>query len=145
MTPRELRIEQVLQLMVNAEWHPGESHRSLAEQWGVHPGTVEHIAAEANRLLRHAFRQSPDARDEALAEVLATFRTVRLRMLANGSVAALRVAVDAAEQFGRYMGIEPPKNVKLTTVDEFEGLTDEQLELVAREGVEALRGGGQPN
>lgn len=127
-------------MMQAAEWHAGTSHALLAKRWGVHPGTVEHIAAEANRLLRHAYRNDPEARGEALAECLATFRVVRLRMLANGSVAAMRVAVDAAEAFGRYMGVEPPKNVKLSTADEFEGLTDEQLELVARDGIEALRG-----
>lgn len=138
-TPREQRIDVVLQLMQSGAWEPGRSHQALAQKWGVHPGTVEHIASEANRLLRHAFRSNPQARDEALAEVLFTFRTVRLRMLENGSVAAMKVALDAAEAFGRYNGIEPPKNVKLTSQDEFEGLTDEQLAAVVEGGVEALR------
>ena len=139
MSPRELRVERVLDLMLKGEWNAGESHRLLAKQWGVHPGTVEHVAAEANRLLRHAFRNDPDARSSALAECLTTFRTVRLRMLQNGSVAACRVALDAAEAFGRYNGVEPPKNVKLTTQDEFDNLTDDELEAVAKGGVEALR------
>lgn len=136
---REQRVDEVLQLMQRGEWHAGRSHLALAERWQVHPGTVEHVAAEANRLLRHAFRNDPDARCDAVAECLTTFRAVRLRMLANGSVAALRVALDAAEAFGRYMGIEPPRNVKLSTRDEFEDLTDEQLAAVAEGGVEALR------
>ncbi len=129
----------MLLLMQRGEWHAGRSHLALAKRWGVHPGTVEHVAAEANRLLRHAFRSDPDVRSEALAEILTTFRTVRLRALENGSVAGLRVAVDAAEAFGRYNGIEPPKNVKLTTQDEFDNLTDAELEAVAKGGVEALR------
>jgi hypothetical protein len=140
LTPREQRVAQVLQMMQAGEWNAGSSHLALAQKWGVHPGTVEHVAAEANRLLRHAFRSDPDARAEALAECLTTFRTVRLRMLANGSVAAMRVALDAAEAFGRYNGVEPPKNVKLSTTDEFDDLTDEQLALVAEQGIEALRG-----
>ena len=144
-TPREQRIDEVLRLMQAGAWDPGRSHQALAQKWGVHPGTVEHIAAEANRLLRHAFRSNPEARDAALAECLTTFRTVRMRMLANGTVAAMRVALDAAEAFGRYNGIEPPKNVKLSTQDEFDALTDEQLALVAEHGIEALRGMGQPN
>src|SRR5262245_36336752 len=139
LTPREQRVDEVLQMMQAGEWHAGRSHQALAEKWGVHPGTVEHIAAEANRLLRHAFRSDPEARDEALAECLSTFRTVRLRMLANGSVAALRVACDAAEAFGRYMGIEPPKNVKLQTRDEFDDLELDELRVVAEGGIEALR------
>lgn len=126
-------------MMMRGEWQAGESHRALAQQWGVHPGTVEHIAAEANRAWRHAFRVDPTARSEALAECLSTFRAVRLRMLANGTVAACRVACDAAEAFGRYMGVEPPKNVRLSTHDELDDLTDEQLELVAKGGIEALR------
>ena len=153
LTPREQRVAEVLTLMQRGEWHAGSSHVALAKRWGVHPGTVEHVAAEANRMLRHAFRQDPEVRGEALAEILTTFRTVRLRALANGSVAALRVAIDAAEAFGRYNGIEPPKTVKLTTQDEFENLTDAELEAVARGGVEALRalrgegsgGSGAPN
>lgn len=149
MTPREQRVDEVLHLMQRGEWHAGRSHVALAQKWGVHPGTVEHVAAEANRLLRHAFRNDPEARGEALAECLSTFRAVRLRMLENGSVAACRVAIDAAESFGRYMGVEPPKNVKLTTTDEFENLTDAELEAVAAGGIEALRAmrgeGGAPN
>ena len=143
LTVREQRVDEVLHLMQRGEWHAGRSHQALAAKWGVHPGTVEHIAAEANRALRHAFRSDPDARGEALAECLSTFRIVRLRMLAAGSVAAARVAIDAAEAFGRFMGIEPPKNVKLTTQDEFEDLTDEQLAAVAGGGVEALRAMGK--
>jgi hypothetical protein len=145
LTPREQRVDEVLALMQAGEWHPGRTHQRLAMKWGVNPGTVEHIAAEANRLLRHAFRSNPEARDAALAECLTTFRTVRLRCLANGTVAALRVALDAAEAFGRYNGIEPPKNVKLSTQDEFDALTDEQLALVAEQGIEALRNMGEPN
>lgn len=139
MTPRELRVDEVLGLMQRGEWHAGRSHLELAKKWGVHPGTVEHVAAEANRALRHAFRSDPDVRSEALAEILTTFRTVRLRALANGTVAGLRVAIDAAEAFGRYNGVEPPKNVKLTTQDEFDNLTDDELAVVAEGGVEALR------
>lgn len=145
MTPREQRVDEVMQIMIRAEWRPGSSHQKLAQKWGVHPGTVEHIAAEANRLLRHAFRNEPEARAEALGECLLTFRAIRQRMIDNGTPPACRVALDATEAFGRYMGVEPPKNVKLSTQDEFEALTDEQLAAVAEGGIEALRGMGQPN
>lgn len=139
-TLREQRIDEIVDLMAAGQWRAGHSHRALARKWGVVPGTVEHMAAEANRLLRHAFRAEPEARGEILAQCLATFDSIRQRMLANGTVAAMRVAIDAAEAFLRYMGLEPPRNVKLSTVDEFEGLTDEQLAAVAEGGVEALRG-----
>lgn len=138
-TPRELRVDEVVEIMAAGQWRAGHSHRALAQKWGVVPGTVEHIAAEANRLLRHAFRAEPDARGEILAQCLATFDGIRQRMLANGTVAAMRVAIDAAEAFLKYMGLEPPRNVKLSTQDEFEGLTDDELELVAKGGTGALR------
>jgi hypothetical protein len=125
--------------MAAGQWRAGHSHRALAARWGIHPGTVEHIASEANRLLRHAFRAEPEARGEILAQCLATFDGIRQRMLANGSVAAMRVAIDAAEAFLRYMGLEPPRNVKLSTQDEFEGLSDAELEAVASGGTAALR------
>ncbi len=129
--------------MAAGQWRAGHSHRALAQKWGVVPGTVEHIAAEANRLLRHAFRAEPEARAEILAQCLLTFDGIRQRMLANGTVAALRVAIDASEAYLRYMGLEPPRNVKLATVDEFEGLTNEQLAAVAAGGVAAMRDFGK--
>jgi hypothetical protein len=139
-TPREKRVDEVVELMAAGQWRAGHSHRALAARWGVVPGTVEHIAAEANRLLRHAFRAEPEARAEILAQCLLTFDSIRQRMLANGTPSAMRVALEATEAFGRYMGVEPPKNVKLSTSDEFENLTDEQLEQVATGGIEAVRG-----
>jgi hypothetical protein len=139
-TPREKRVDEVVELMAAGQWRSGHSHRALAARWGVVPGTVEHIAAEANRLLRHAFRAEPEARAEILAQCLLTFDAIRQRMLANGTPSAMRVALEATEAFGRYMGVEPPKNVKLSTSDEFESLTDEQLEQVATGGIAAVRG-----
>lgn len=139
-TPREVRVDEVVDLMANGNWHAGPSHQRMAQKWGVHPGTVEHIAAEANRLLRHAFRNEPEVRQEALTRCLLRFEAIGARMMANGTPAACRVALDAAESFGRYMGIEPPKNVRVSGgVDELDKLTDEELDEIGRDGAVALR------
>jgi hypothetical protein len=139
-TPREQRVDEVVALMTGGQWVAGGQHRELAAKWGVHPGTVEHYAAEANRLLRHAFRAEPEARAVALTKCLLTFDAIQARMMLQGTPGALRVALDAAQAFGRYMGVEPPKNVKFSTEDEFEKLSDDELAEVAEHGIESLRG-----
>lgn len=143
LTPRERRVDEVVQLMQRGQWFGASSHRFLAKKWGVHPGTVEHIATEANRLIRLQFRydRDPDARKDALARTIRTFETIHQLAMASGTVAGLRVALEAQEAFGRYVGIEPPKNLRVRTGDEdgFDGLDLEQLRAVATEGTAALR------
>lgn len=131
LTPREQRIDEVLRMMSQGQWMTGVSHRQLAEKWGMHPDTVAAIAAEANRLLRRTFREDKDGRAEARAAILQTFEVVRVRGMLGGSAPHLRVALDATECLGRYLGLEPPKRLEVGQPDEFEGLTDEQLRDVA--------------
>lgn len=142
LTPRERRVDEIVQLMAAGRWAAGASHRLLAEQWGVHPGTVEHMAAEANRQIRLTFRhdRDPEARKDAVAMALQTFEAIKIRGLLDGTPAGLRVALEAAKTFGFYMGIEPAKNVRVRgDGDELDKLTDEQLEEVAAHGSSALR------
>lgn len=141
LTARERHVGEIVELMSKGQWRAGSSHEALARKWGVTPGTVAHVAAEANRQLRLAFRQEPEARLDALARVLATFEAIGERARKAKSVAAMRVELDAAEAFGRYYGLEPPKNVRMldNDPDGLDNLTDEELEAVSKGGVEALR------
>jgi len=142
LTPRERRVDEVIQLMNAGAWFGATSHRALAKKWGVHPGTVEHVATEANRVIRLQFRydRDPDARRDALARTVRNFEAIHHLAMVSGSVSGLRVALEAQEAFGRYVGIEPPKNVRVKTGDdEFEKLTDEQLDAVSRDGSAAIR------
>lgn len=141
LTPRERHVGEVVELMADGRWRAGSSHEALARKWGVTPGTVNHVAAEANRVLRLAFRQEPEARKDVLARVLATFESIGERARKAKSVAGMRVELDAALAFGRYYGVEPPKNVRMvdTDPDGLGNLTDEELEAVSKGGVEALR------
>lgn len=139
LTPREKRIDEIVGMMSQGNWFAGASHRRLAQQWGIHPGTVEHLAAEANRLLRFVFRTDDDGRKDLLARTLQNFEVIRVRAMVSGTPAALRVALEANESLGRYLGIEPPKRVQVSQADELANLTDEELDEIARDGAVALQ------
>jgi hypothetical protein len=132
LTPREQRIDEVVQLMAGGHWMAGVSHRQLAQRWGLTPGTVEHIALEANRILRLNFRTDADGRRDATALVLQTFEVIRVKAMVMNSAGGLRVALEATEALGRYLGLEPPKRVALADDrDEFKGLSDADVEAIA--------------
>jgi hypothetical protein len=139
LTPRERRIDAIVGMMSQGQWFSGASHRALAKEWGIHPGTVEHLAAEANRLLRFVFRSDEESQKDLRARTLQNFEVIRVKALVAGSPAALRVSLDANETLARYLGFEPPKRVQVTQGDEIENLTDEQLDAVANEGAVALQ------
>lgn len=132
LTDRERRVEEVRALMATGQWMAGVSHNHMAKQWGLSPGTVEHIAAEANRLLRFTFRQDDDGRKDAIASILHTFETIRVRGLMSKTPPGLRVALDATEALGRYLGLEPPKKLAIGDADEFQeridAMSDGELE-----------------
>lgn len=139
LTPREKRIDEIVGMMSQGAWFAGASHRRLAQQWGVHPGTVEHLASEANRLLRFVFRNDDESRKDLLARTLQNFEVIRVRALLAQTPAALRVSLDANETLARYLGFEPPKRVQVTQEDELGKLTDEQLDEIGRDGAVALQ------
>jgi hypothetical protein len=141
LTLREQRIDEVRMMMAQGQWMTGASHRRLAEKWGVTPGTVEHIALEANRLLRFGFRTDKAGRDDALALIRHTFEVIRVRALINGTPQGLGVALNATEALARYLGLEPPKRVQVEDHDEFEGKSDEELERIALGGAGDATGG----
>jgi len=139
LTPREQRIDEIVGMMSQGQWFAGASHRALAQRWGIHPGTVEHLAAEANRLLRFVFRNDDDSQKDLRARTLQNFEVIRVKALVAGTPSALRVSLDANEMLARYLGFEPPKRVQVSKDDELGNLTDEQLDQVASGGALALQ------
>ena len=139
MTPREQRIDQIVGMMSQGNWFAGASHRALAKSWGVHPGTVEHLAAEANRLLRFVFRNDDESQKDLRARTLQNFEVIRVKALVAGTPSALRVSLDANEMLARYLGFEPPKRVQVSQDDELGNMSDEQLDEIARDGARALQ------
>lgn len=140
LTPREQRIDEIVGMMSQGQWFAGASHRQLAKRWGIHPGTVEHLASEANRLLRFVFRNDDEARKDALARGLQNFEVIRVRAMVSGTPSALRVALEANSSLLRYLGLEPPKNVRVAQGDDdLSKLTDEQLDELDRDGALALQ------
>lgn len=131
LTPREQRVEEVALMMAQGQWMVGASHQQLAKRWGIAPGTVEHIASEANRVLRRNFRTDDEGRLDATALVLQTFEVIRVRAMISGTPSGLRVALEATEALGRYLGLEPPKRIAMTTRNEFADMTDEEVEALA--------------
>ncbi len=139
LTQREQRVDEIVGMMSQGSWFAGASHRALAKAWGIHPGTVEHYAAEANRLLRFVFRNDDDSQKDLRARTLQNFEVIRVKALVAGTPSALRVSLDANEMLARYLGFEPPKRLQLTQEDELGKLTDEQLDEIGRDGARALQ------
>lgn len=142
LTPRELRVDEIVQMMAQGQWMAGVSHRQLAEKWGVTPGTVEHIACEANRQLRTVFRRDEESLKDLRAMVLQTFEVIRVRGLLARSPGGLRVALEANEALGRYLGIEPPKKLSIREGGEFDNMTDAELRAIVAGGGDGDRSGG---
>ena len=51
---KDERVDHIIKLMVNREWHPGRAHKELAEKWGIHPRTVSDYADIASGVLKRA-------------------------------------------------------------------------------------------
>ena len=137
LTARERHVEEVAQRMRAGRWVTGFSHRERAQAWGLAPGTVEHIAAEASRQIRRDLRLDDDSRLELRARICQTIESIQVRAIAEGTPNGLRTALQAVELLGRYWGVEPPKALVVQPKGEFDGMSDEEVEAVARgEGAE---------
>lgn len=122
LTTREQRIDEIASYMAQGRWMGGVSYRLLARQWGVSPYTVEDMATEANRVIRASFRQDAEGRKDAVAMTLQTFEAIRTKAMLDATPAGLRVALEATKALGLYMGIEPPRNVRVEAQAEVTGL-----------------------
>lgn len=134
LSPTERRVEQIMDLMLNGRWLSGQSDKLLAKEWGLVPSYVRSLSAEASRNLRRTMRdQDPEFRAERRAELCALFGAITRRAVVMSTPNALRVALQAAELQGRYLGVEPPRSLTVNhDPDGFGSMTDEQLEALAR-------------
>jgi hypothetical protein len=135
LTKREQRIEEVADLMNRGQWITGISDKQLAAKWGTAPDAVRRIAAEASRLIRARLRDDPEARQEFRAQGLQVFDLIRLRAMALGDAAGLRVALDAMRAALYYRGLEPPKEINVRDADrDFDGWSLDEMEAYAKDG-----------
>jgi hypothetical protein len=133
LSPAERRVEQIMDLMLAGRWVSGQSDKLLAKEWGVVPSYVRSLSAEASRNLRRSMReQDAEFRAERRAELCAFFGAITRRASLMNTPNALRVALDAAELQGRYLGVEPPRSLNVNhDPDGFASMSDEQLEAFA--------------
>lgn len=80
-TVSERRIDEVVELMTSFRWVPGPSHRSLAKAWGVSVSMVEHVAAEASRVVRRLVRA--DHKEEIAARLATNIELIGARAMAR--------------------------------------------------------------
>lgn len=143
LTERELRVQQVVDLMCTGQWLAGVSERLLSERWGCTRDNVRKVSAEASRVLRRRLREDPDAKAEARAQLLQNFEVIRAKCMNNGDAQSLRVALDAMRAYGFYLGIEPVKRLDVTTTheDPFDGWSEAELDAYAKDGQRPRRAG----
>ncbi len=123
-TERERRVEQVVDLMSRGQWLAGVSHKMLAAQWGCTTDNVRKVSAEASRVIRSWLRETPEAKEEARAQLLQNFEVIRAKAMSRGDAHNLRVALDALRAYGFYLGIEPAKQLDVNQRSStFEGWT----------------------
>jgi hypothetical protein len=103
----EQRIDVIVNMMADGKWVMGQSDRALAEVWGCSRARIQQLAAEANRLIRRMYRESPRARKQLLARGLQTFERLCNKAEEIGSANGLRVALDAQVQFLTFLGVKP--------------------------------------
>lgn len=135
LSPRERRIEDIVNKMMSGAWLTGVSDHTLAKEWNLSPNTVRKMSAEASRAVRFRLRDDPAAKLEARAQLLQLFEVIRAKAMAKGDPASLRVALDAMRAYGFYLGIEPAKRLDVTSDSEpFSGWTTEEKLAFSRDG-----------
>jgi hypothetical protein len=103
-------------LMAANRWVTGTTGPELAAQWGLHPGTLEHIAAEASRRV-HAVGEADYVRtriaaalDEALGHGLQMLRPhIVDGFEVPGDPRALSGVAGLVKAFGELAGVARPK------------------------------------
>jgi hypothetical protein len=135
-TERERRVEQVVDLMCRGQWLSGVSDKALAKQWSCTPDNARKVSAEASRVIRSRLRETPEAKEEARAQVLQMFEVIRAKAMTNGDAPSLRVALDALRAYGFYLGIEPAKQLEVMPPkhDPFAGWSTAEKVAMATEG-----------
>jgi len=85
-------------------------------------------------MVRLMMKLDPKAQEEARAQLLQLFQVIRAKAMAKGDAPSLRVALDALRAYGFYLGIEPAKQLSVTTPDPFQGWSTEEKLAFSRDG-----------
>lgn len=86
---REERVRFVMGLMAANRWETGKTGRELALAWGLSPGTLDHVAAEASRRVKavgeaeYVRTRLAAALDEGLGHAL---NMIRPRLVSKGEL-----------------------------------------------------------
>lgn len=119
--------------MTTGNWSRGISDKALAQRWQVSPSYVRTLSAEASRILKREVREDADFKAERKAQLIILFGAITHRAMRMNSPNGLRVALEAAQTQGLYLGIAPAKNVHVTgDSDEFDKLSDDELEAYSK-------------
>lgn len=127
----ESRIEIIAQRMRALTWVRGKTGPELAREWGVSKRTLEGLAGEASRRVRAELTDL----DGAHVDILGALRRVVSEGFETGD---LKAVVHASKTYAQVVGAMAPTKIAVRE-EPPEKLTDEQLEALAREAVEALR------
>jgi hypothetical protein len=140
LTPKEQRIEQVVDIMVNGRWVTGVTSKALARQWNTSRANVENMACEANRVIRRWMRETPEDKKAALARVLQSFERIAKKLEAKDSERGLTGAAETIDRFAEYSGLKPAKTLQVKDItDPFKGWTDEEIEHFGETGERPTR------
>ena len=120
-TEHEAKVDEVLMMMAQGEWHVGTSAREMATKWGVSLHSAQMVAAEASRAVRRAVNEQMDGYASTLLQ-----RIERQAFIDGDYAAAVKALELHLKAFGRLVDKQEIKH------DHYANLSDAQL-------VEAVR------
>lgn len=125
-TEVERLVDQIVQRMLRGAWITGESHRELAQEFGISVRTIETHACEASRTVKLLFRWLDDpqaTRDWALQ----SFARIAAKAEELGDAQGYSVAINGAKALAEYTIQKPSSKL------EIEMKTPEQQEQTIRQ------------
>lgn len=117
---REGRVRHCMGLMASNQWQTGITGGELAAEWGLHPGTLDHYAAEASRRVKavgeaeYVRTRIAAALDESVGHALQMLRPRiteenGVQITEQGDPRALGGLASLVKAFGELAGVAKPK------------------------------------
>jgi len=97
---RDARVNRVIAMMVNGQWHGAKSSHELAAEFGVSFHCVHEYAREANSVIRRAF--GPEDREALREQFMLGIEALKARALEKGD---LRTALGTFDLVARVAGL----------------------------------------
>lgn len=105
----EERVEFIAAMMRELTFVRGETHKVLAERWGLAPNSVRKLTAEASRRVKAEITD----RDEVTVDVCGTLALI-MREGRQGDHNDVRNAIQAAKTWAEISGITAPQKHEVT-------------------------------